>query len=83
MGQTLVGKIGSIVRAVRTAELPGEVRVVVEGIPHFYLAYCTKSLAIGTDVLVINNRGSRCVDVEPWSQPLTDVVDVDGPSERH
>ena len=38
-GQSLVGKVGLVVTAVRGGDLPGEIRVVVQGIPHHYLAY--------------------------------------------
>lgn len=75
-GQVLVGKVGSVVRAVRGGALPGEVRVVIEGIPHFYLAYCPDPIALHVDVLVINNRGSRQIDVEPWTHLGPDVGDV-------
>jgi hypothetical protein len=68
-GQMLVGKTGRVCAAVRGGDLPGEVRVVVEGLPHYYIAYCVKPLAVGTYVLVINARGSRRVDVEPWEEP--------------
>lgn len=71
--QILVGKVGQVVSPVRGGELPGEVRVVIEGIPHYYLAYCAITLDTGSSVLVINNRGSRQIDVEPWSQSLPDV----------
>ncbi|PZS13927.1 MAG: hypothetical protein DLM57_15655 [Pseudonocardiales bacterium] len=76
--QILVGKIGSVVRPVRGGSLPGEVRVVIQGIPHYYLAYCADAVADGAEVLVINNRGSRQIDVEPWPQPLLDIDDVRG-----
>jgi hypothetical protein len=58
--------VGSVFRTVRGGEMPGEIRVVVGGLPHYYIAYCPLSLEVGTDVLVINNRGGRKVDVEPW-----------------
>jgi hypothetical protein len=38
----------------------------VEGIAHYYLAYATEPVPAGKEVLVINNRGARQVDVEPW-----------------
>jgi hypothetical protein len=81
--QTLVGKVGSVVRAVRGGSLPGEVRLVVEGIPHYYIAYCAVAVAIDTEVLVINNRGSREIDVEPWLEPRRDIDDVRGKTERY
>lgn len=67
--QTLVGKVGLVTLRVRGGPLPGEVRVVVQGIPHYYIAYCGQALAVGAQVLVINNRGGRQVDVEPWQHP--------------
>jgi hypothetical protein len=67
-GQSLVGKVGSVVKAIRGGQLPGEVRLVIQGIPHYLLAYCGEPVASGADVLVIHNRGSRQVDVEPWPQ---------------
>jgi membrane protein implicated in regulation of membrane protease activity len=77
--QTLVGKVGLVTTRVRGGALPGEIRLVVQGIPHYYIAYCGQALAVGEQVLVINNRGARQVDVEPWQQsgpddglPLTD-----------
>ena len=65
MGE-VVGRLGRIVHSVRGGDLPGEVRVVVDGLAHYYLAYAATAIPAGTDVLVINNRGARQVDVEPW-----------------
>jgi hypothetical protein len=48
--------------------------LVVQGIPHYYIAYCGQALAVGEQVLVINNRGGRQLDVEPWRQPGSDGV---------
>jgi membrane protein implicated in regulation of membrane protease activity len=66
-GQTLVGRLGSVVSAIRGGARPGEVRVLVEGIAHYYLAYAATAVPAGSQVLVINNRGARQIDVEPWS----------------
>jgi membrane protein implicated in regulation of membrane protease activity len=66
VAQTTVGRVGTVVHAIRGGAQPGEVRVLVEGIAHYYLAYAVTAIATGTDVLVINNRGARQVDVEPW-----------------
>jgi membrane protein implicated in regulation of membrane protease activity len=65
-GQSLVGKIGTVVSAVRGGHRPGEVRIVVNGIAHYFIAYATAAIPLGTEVLVINSRGVRQVDVEPW-----------------
>jgi len=40
----------------------------VQGIPHYYIAYCGQAVAVGEHVLVVNSRGARQVDVEPWQQ---------------
>lgn len=61
-----MGRVGTVVTGIRGGERPGEVRLVVAGIAHYYLAYAALALPAGTDVLVINNRGARQVDVEPW-----------------
>jgi membrane protein implicated in regulation of membrane protease activity len=65
-GDALVGRIGRVVIAVRGGMRPGEVRVVVEGIAHYYIAYAATPIPAGAEVLVINHRGARQVDVEPW-----------------
>ncbi|HEY2043529.1 MAG TPA: hypothetical protein VGH11_12700 [Jatrophihabitans sp.] len=77
----LVGCVGIVTTPVRGGDLPGEVRVVVEGLPHYYIAYHREPLAVGQQVLVINNRGSRQLDVEPWDQPGLGIADVVGPHE--
>ncbi|MGI8665638.1 MAG: hypothetical protein ACR2N4_06375 [Jatrophihabitans sp.] len=68
--------------AVRGGNLPGEVRIVVQGLPHFYLAYCEQALAVGRQVLVINNRGGRQLDIEPWAHTDFDAVEIIDPDER-
>ena len=62
----VVGRVGRIVHGVRGGDLPGEVRLLVEGIAHYYLAYAAGPVPAGKEVLVINNRGARQIDVEPW-----------------
>ena len=39
---------------------------MVAGIAHYYIAYAATPIPVGADVLVINYRGARQVDVEPW-----------------
>ena len=74
-GQALVGKLGTVIIAIRGGSRPGEVRLVAGGIAHYYLAYAAAAIPVGAEVLVINNRGGRQVDVEPWP-----AVPVDGDS---
>jgi hypothetical protein len=64
--RTIVGRTGTVVIAVRGGDRPGEVRIVVEGMAHYYLAYAATAIPAGAEVLVINDRGARHVDVEPW-----------------
>jgi membrane protein implicated in regulation of membrane protease activity len=66
VAQTTVGKVGTVVVAIRGGDRPGEVRVRVEGMAHYYLAYAATAVPAGAEVLIINNRGTRQVDVEPW-----------------
>jgi len=67
--RSLIGKVGVVTARVRGGSLPGEVRVVVQGIPHYYLAYCPVPVEVDAQVLVINYRGPRQIDVEPWQEP--------------
>ena len=68
MGQQLVGKVGSVTHRVRGGEQPGEIRVVVGGLPRHYLAFCPVAVPVGTPVLVVQVRGPHELDVEPWEQ---------------
>lgn len=64
--QMLVGRTGTVVTPIRGGGLPGEVRLTVEGMAHYYLAYAATAIPAGCGVLVIHDRGARHVDVEPW-----------------
>ena len=64
--QTLVGRVGTVIIGIRGGNRPGEVRLMVEGIAHYYLAYAVTPVPADTAVLVINSRGARQIDVEPW-----------------
>jgi membrane protein implicated in regulation of membrane protease activity len=79
---SLIGRVGTVSETVRGGELPGEVRIVVEGLPHHYLAYCTEQLPVGQQVLVINNRGSRKLDVKPWAHTDFGAAGFIDPDER-
>ncbi len=64
--QSIVGSVGTLLTGIRGGNLPGEVRVMIEGIAHYYLGYAVAALPAGATVLVINDRGARHIDVEPW-----------------
>jgi membrane protein implicated in regulation of membrane protease activity len=66
-GQALVGRVGVVVSAIRGGDRAGEIRVVVQGVPQHFLAFAAEPIPIGAHVLVINYRGARQVDVEPWA----------------
>ncbi len=65
-----VGCIGVITVATRGQAGPGEVLVKIRGGSEAFLAWSPEPLAKGTSVLVINERGSRAVDVSAWTDPL-------------
>ena len=74
--ESVVGMLGSVVRTVRGGRLPGEIRVVVAGMPHLYIAYCEAPLEVAARVRVVHSRGSRQVDVEPWPRArIGDITD--------
>jgi hypothetical protein len=64
--ETLVGRVGTVIIGIRGGERAGEVRLLFGGLAHYYLAYASAPVAAGAEVLVVNNRGARQVDVEPW-----------------
>lgn len=62
-----VGKLGHVVTRIRGGEKPGEVTIPIRGGVDVYLAYCDQPVERSTPVLVIGSRGSRCLDVVPWT----------------
>ena len=83
VGSAAVGLMGTVVTRIRGGEEPGEVRVVHAGLPHTFIAYADSPMPVGTAVLVINDRGARGVDVEPWDMPGIDSAGVAGLPGRH
>ena len=75
MTSSAVGCLGRVVTRIRGGSQPGEVRVVLGGLPHDYLAFATDPLAVGAEVVVIGSRGARQIDVEPWSYPGVGLTD--------
>jgi len=64
---SLVGLVGWVVTAVPGGTTPGEVSLLVDGRRELYIAYGALAVERDAEVLVINKRGIRQVDVEPWS----------------
>jgi membrane protein implicated in regulation of membrane protease activity len=69
VAHTTVGRLGTVIIAIRGGDLAGEIKVTVDGIAHYYLAYAVDPVPAGERVLIIHHRGARQVDVEPW--PVT------------
>lgn len=74
--------MGTVVTRIRGGEQPGEVRVVHAGLAHTYIAYADTALPVGAHVLVINDRGARRIDVEPWDMPVMDAAGAAGEPRR-
>jgi hypothetical protein len=68
--ESLIGTIGVLIIATRGAKGPGEVLLKIRGGSEAYLAYSPEPIPKGSTVLVINNRGTRSVDVSAWADPL-------------
>ena len=65
-----IGCIGVIIIATRGKAGPGEVLVKIRGGSEAFIAWSPDPLPKGTSVLVIDERGSRTVDVSEWTDPL-------------
>jgi hypothetical protein len=73
--ESLIGSIGVLLIATRGTAGPGEVLVKIRGGTEAFIAWSPEPLPRGTTVLVINNRGTRTVDVSPWTDPLNPFPD--------
>lgn len=65
-----IGCTGVITVATRGAAGPGEVLVKIRGGTEAFIAWSPEPLPKGTTVLVIEERGTRTVDVSAWNDPL-------------
>ena len=73
--ESLIGSIGVLLIATRGAQGPGEVLLKIRGGSEAYLAYSPEPIPRGSTVLVINDRGTRSVDVSAWIDPLQPLPD--------
>jgi hypothetical protein len=67
-----IGCLGVLTLATRGASGPGEVLVKVRGGTESFIAWSDDPLPRGSTVLIIDSRGHRAVDVQPWADPLDD-----------
>ncbi len=65
-----IGCIGVVTVATRGQAGPGEVLVKIRGGSEAFIAWSPEPLQKGTSVLVIDERGSRTVEVSAWDDPL-------------
>ena len=65
-----VGCEGVITVATRGNAGPGEVLIKIRGGSEAFIAWSPEPLAKGTAILVIEERGTRTVDVSAWTDPL-------------
>ena len=73
--ESLIGSIGVLSIATRGAAGPGEVMVKIRGGSEAFIAWSAEPVPRGSTVLVINNRGTRTVDVSAWIDPLDPFPD--------
>jgi hypothetical protein len=64
----VVGLVGPLVLATRGPDGSGEVMLSIRGGREAYLAWSEAPLPSGTQVLVIDIRSARTVDVVPWTE---------------
>ncbi|MFE0464445.1 hypothetical protein ACFW1A_34850 [Kitasatospora sp. NPDC058965] len=78
--QAVIGCPGVLLVGTRGAAGPGEVLVKIRGGSETFLAWSEQVLPRGTEVLVIESRGARQVDVMKWTDPIDDPLanGVDG-----
>jgi membrane protein implicated in regulation of membrane protease activity len=76
--EACVGQVGVLSVATRGGDGPGEVLVKVRGGSETFLAWSDKPLPRGTNVLVIDWRGRRTVDVIEWEDALGDSPRIPG-----
>ncbi len=67
---SLIGCIGVVIVATRGDAGPGEVLVKIRGGSETFIAWSPEPIPKGATVLVINDRGTRNVDVSVWTDPF-------------
>lgn len=68
--EAVIGRTGVLVIGTRGDAGPGEVLVRVRGGTETFMAWSVEHLPRGTNVLVVESRGTRQVDVIEWTDPL-------------
>jgi len=71
--ESSIGTVGVLTIATRGDAGPGEVRIKIRGGSECYLAWSERPLSRGSNVLVVDYRGPRTVDVIEWTDPLDEA----------
>ena len=71
--ESSIGTVGVLTIATRGDAGPGEVRIKIRGGSECYLAWSERPLPRGSNVLVVDYRGPRTVDVIEWTDPLDEA----------
>jgi membrane protein implicated in regulation of membrane protease activity len=74
-----IGCVGVLTVATRGTGGPGEVMVKVRGGTESFIAWSDDPLPRGATVLIIDSRGRRVVDVQPWADPVDDFPSAPDP----
>ncbi|HEV2375631.1 MAG TPA: hypothetical protein VGS19_26140 [Streptosporangiaceae bacterium] len=72
---SLIGSIGILTVPTRGAQGPGEVVIRIRGGSEAFIAWSAESLPKGASVVVVNDRGTRAVDVSAWNDPFRPLPD--------
>ncbi len=73
----LLGALGILTMSIPCDDRPGEIRVrLPDGFTDCLLAYSPLPIPAGWEVLIVNARGPRSVDVEPWGLGPDPTFDV-------
>ena len=76
--ESSIGRVGVLLVATRGTAGPGEVLIKIRGGSEAFLAWSEKPLPKGANVLVVDSRGARAVDVIEWEDALGDSPRLPG-----
>ena len=62
---SVVGRPGHVTIAIPGGEQPGEVLLRVRGGSESYIAFADQAIPMGTEVVIVSDRGGRTVFVAP------------------
>jgi hypothetical protein len=74
--ESTIGSVGVLTVATRGEAGPGEVRIKIRGGSECFLAWSERPLPRGANVLIIDYRSPRIVDVIEWADPLGEAPDI-------